>query len=84
MKAAREMKIVTGGTQLRVERERGRRRKKGAARSVWYDMEGGRRMGEEERYRLHVGCTEESRASTSSIEQVTLGRSLRAGTRTQH
>lgn len=80
MKAAREMKIVTGGTQLRVERERGRRRKKGAARSVWYEGEG----GEEERYRLHVGCTEESRASTSSIEQVTLGRSLRAGTRAQH
>lgn len=41
MKAAREMKIVTGGTKLRVERERGRRRKKGAARSVWYDREGG-------------------------------------------
>lgn len=80
MKAAKEMKIVTGGTQLRVERERGRRRKKGAARSVWYDGGG----GEEERYRLHVGCTEESRASTSSIEQVTLGRSLRAGTRAQH
>lgn len=78
MKAAREIKIVTGGTQLRVERERGRRRKKGAARSVWYDR------GGEERYRLHVGCTEESRASTSSIEQVTLGRSLRAGTRAQH
>lgn len=75
MKAAREMKIVTGGTQLRVERERGRRRKKGAARSVW---------GGEERYRLHVGCTEESRASTSTMEQVTLGRSLRAGTRAQH
>lgn len=40
MKAAREMKIVTGGTQLRVERERGRRRKKGAARSVWGERRG--------------------------------------------
>lgn len=45
---------------------------------------GERMMGGEERYRLHVGCTEESRASTSTMEQVTLGRSLRAGTRAQH
>lgn len=44
MKAAREMKIVTGGTKLRVERERGRRRKKGAVRSVWYVSVGGGRM----------------------------------------
>lgn len=42
-----------------------------------------REGGGEERYRLHVGCTEESRASTSTMEQVTLGRSLRAGTRAQ-
>lgn len=53
---------------------------KGAACSIWYDrVVGG---GEEERYKLHVGWTEESRVSSSTIEQVTLG-SLRAGTRAQ-
>lgn len=50
MKAAREMKIVTGGTKLRVERERGRK-----VQLVVYGMTA--RRGEEDGRRGEVQVT---------------------------